>query len=97
MIRERVSMASINLKQLGQEGFTLIEAMILATILSITIVTFSSWSFQRARLIHANELRKKNEQVANAIKTAAAQSESLTQTEELMFDTTLPMPSPSPF
>ena len=83
--------------RVGNRGFTLIEAMILATILSITIVTFSTWSFQRARLIKAQDLRKKNEQVANAIKSAASQSESMTQTEEMMYDETLPLPSPSPF
>ena len=93
LITRRVLSLTQSKKPLGSSGFTLIEAMIIAAMISVIIVTFSSFTFQRARQIQMFNDRKNAVTMQNSIKSAAAQSESITRTEELGFQI-LPTPTP---
>ena len=79
---------------LGSEGFTLIEAMILAAMMAVIVTAFSTYTFQRAKQIEMANKRKNYQQIQNQIKAAAGQAEAVVQSEESMFDPTLPTPTP---
>jgi Tfp pilus assembly protein PilE len=72
--------------KLNQNGFTLIEAMLIAAILSVLAATMGSYEFQRRLAIKKQMDQKKADQVANAILNAATQSENISATEEAVQD-----------
>ena len=78
----------------GSDGFTLIEAMILAAMLAIIVTAFSTYTFQRAKQIEAANKRKSYQQIQNQIKAAAGQAEAVVQSEEAVYDPSLPTPTP---
>ena len=81
---------------LGQSGFTLIEAMLIAAMLAVTVMTYSSMHYQRMKLLKTTAELKQMQQVQNSVINAAGQSGAITATEELMYDPNAPVPSPSP-
>lgn len=69
-------------KYFNQNGFTLIEALILAGLLGVLITTFASYQYQRNKQNKARETRNEYTQLQNNLKSSIGQTESLTQAED---------------
>jgi type II secretory pathway pseudopilin PulG len=79
-----------------QNGFTMIEALIIAALLGVMVTTFASYQYQRAKQAKARESKTELNQLQTNVKSSIGQSESLTHTEDLQFkDLSTATPSPT--
>jgi type II secretory pathway pseudopilin PulG len=69
----------------NKQGFTMIEAMMIAGLLAVMVTTFASYQYQRARQNKVQEMKKDYSQLQDNVKTTANQSEAVSQAEDLQF------------
>ena len=72
-------------KVIGNEGFTLLETMIIAGLLLALIAAFSTYQFQRSREEKARNTRATLNQLQSNIQNQAVQGQSIQKTEEAQF------------
>ena len=87
----------------NQNGFTMIEALIIAALLGVMVTTFASYQYQRAKQAKAREAKTEMNQLQTNVKNSIGQSESLTHTEDQEYAplpnstaTATPAPSSTP-
>ena len=70
----------------NEKGFTLLDTMVIAGLLLFMIVGFASYRFQQDKAARAQEKRNIYSQLQNNLKSDAAQTQSISKSEELGFD-----------
>lgn len=74
------------LKQLqSEEGSALTSVMIMGAVILILVGSFASYQFQRSREIQAQDTRNVYNTLKDNMKSGAAQTQSVSKTEELDF------------
>jgi prepilin-type N-terminal cleavage/methylation domain-containing protein len=87
----------MNRKLISSEaGFTLIELMIVGVILSVLMLAFTGYMYQQAKQTKNQETKQTYNQLKSGVLDASSQAESLSQSESLQFDSTLPTATPVP-
>jgi|GEM_PF-2015124 len=69
----------------SQEGFTLIEMMIVGVILAVLMLGFSSYMYQQAKQTKNQESKQTYTQLKTDVLDASSQAESISQSENLQF------------
>jgi len=69
----------------SQEGFTLIEMMIVGVILAVLMLAFSSYMYQQAKQTKNQESKQTYTQLKTDVLDASSQAESISQSENLQF------------
>lgn len=72
-------------KTLGNEGFTLIEMMIVGAILSVLMLAFTGYMFQQAKQNKTQESKQSYTQLKSNVLNASSQSDSLSSSEAVTF------------
>jgi prepilin-type N-terminal cleavage/methylation domain-containing protein len=79
----------------SEEGFTLIEMMVVGAIVSVLMLAFTGYMYQQTKQGKNNEAKQTYTQLKSGVLEASSQAESLSQSENLQFDPTLPTPPPN--
>lgn len=79
----------------SEEGFTLMELMIVGGILSVLMLAFTGYMYQQVKQGKNQEAKQTYTQLKTGVLEASSQSESLSQSENLQFEV-LATPAPTP-
>jgi type II secretory pathway pseudopilin PulG len=74
------------MKRLNEEGMTLLDTMIIASILLIMITALASWQFQQAKQNRAQNALNLYQQLQTNLNSGAGQIQSVGKSEQLGFD-----------
>jgi len=74
------------MKRLNEEGMTLLDTMIIASILLIMITALASWQFQQAKQNRAQNALNLYKQLQTNLNSGAGQIQSVGKSEQLGFD-----------
>ena len=69
----------------SNDGFTMIEMMIVGAILSVLMLAFSSYMFQQAKQNKAQEAKQSYTQLKANVLNASSQADSLSSSEAVTF------------
>ncbi len=77
----------MNLKKTiaGNDGFTLVEMMIVGAILSVLMLAFSGYMFQQAKQNKVAESKQNYSQLKANVLNASSQADSLSSSETMQF------------
>lgn len=76
-------MGKLSLKMKSESGFTLVELMIAAGILSVLMLGFSGYMYYQSRMNKMQESKQSYNNVESGILNAAGQEDALIQSEKL--------------
>jgi prepilin-type N-terminal cleavage/methylation domain-containing protein len=79
----------------SEEGFTLIEMMIVGAIISVLMLAFTGYMYQQTKQTKNQEAKQTYTQLKSGVLDASSQAESLSQSENLEFEH-LATPAPTP-
>ena len=77
----------------SEQGFTLVETMIVTAILSVLMLAFTSYMYQQNKQSKNQEAKQTYTQLKSGVLDASSQAESLSQSENMQFEV-LPTPTP---
>ena len=72
-------------KSLSEQGFTLVEMMVVGSILSVLMLAFTGYMYQQSKISKAAETKQSFNQLKANVLNASAQAETLSSSEILQF------------